>query len=682
MRSKTSFFNRTIFMKNILRFWPMWILYLAVLFFSLPVSLYLRTNPQRLHAANLAEAQLREVVTCVNWGTTANFVYIFVMAIVLVLLIFSYLYSARSCNMMHALPVSRKELFVTGYLNALLFLVVPQVLMFLISLIVCILNRVTCVEYLLYWLIFSVIASFLFVSGAVFAAMLSGNVIAALIYYVAGNLIYVAARALIGGVISAVCYGMGDFFFSMTPGNGVGGSVLSPIVYLVGHVGVALQNGADGIALASSITGMKIMLLYLIPAALLLIFAAVLYQKRQLECAGDIVAYRWMNPVFRWVVAFFAGVGLGLFISGVFLESSRYFTLCLVIFSAVLTLLFFFLGEMILKKRFRIFAKRIWIEGLVCAAVMLFLTGALEGDLFRAERRIPKTDQVQSVLLEAPGFDVVLTDADKIQALEAAHQSIIDHKAEYEDLYYAEANGYEDAAAYADNVMASYQITYYLKNGGSIERRYSVPVGGAYLEDPDSSVSLLGVLLGDPEAFLEYKICKNYEDVQYLGASVDFPILDLGNDGSYSDSVSLNGEQATMLYQAVLQDVREGNYPYYEESNSYLSTEKDAAEEGEQYYNSISFSGQVSGEAVSIYDDLPDRAATANSVNSALTEEQSVGDETMYTDVYPTFSIYKSCTHTIQALTDLGVIGDESDLTTWEQYNEWEENMYAEEGLG
>ena len=127
---------------------------------------------------------------------------------------------------------------------------------------------------------------------------------------------------------------------------------------------------------------------------------------------------------------------------------------------------------------------------------------------------------------------------------------------------------------------------------------------------------------------------------------------------------------------------REGNYPYYEESNSYLSTEKDAAEEGEQYYNSISFSGQVSGEAVSIYDDLPDRAATANSVNSALTEEQSVGDETMYTDVYPTFSIYKSCTHTIQALTDLGVIGDESDLTTWEQYNEWEENMYAEEGLG
>ena len=91
---------------------------------------------------------------------------------------------------------------------------------------------------------------------------------------------------------------------------------------------------------------------------------------------------------------------------------------------------------------------------------------------------------------------MVLTDADKIQALEAAHQSIIDHKAEYEDLYYAEANGYEDAAAYADNVMASYQITYYLKNGGSIERRYSVPVGGAYLEDPDSSVSLLGVLLG------------------------------------------------------------------------------------------------------------------------------------------------------------------------------------------
>ena len=99
MRSKTSFFNRTIFHEK----YPPFLAHVdsvpgSPVFFRFRSVCICGPIPQRLHAANLAEAQLREVVTCVNWGTTANFVYIFVMAIVLVLLIFSYLYSARSCK--------------------------------------------------------------------------------------------------------------------------------------------------------------------------------------------------------------------------------------------------------------------------------------------------------------------------------------------------------------------------------------------------------------------------------------------------------------------------------------------------------------------------------------------------------------------------------------------------------
>ena len=66
--------------------------------------------------------------------------------------------------------------------------------MFLVSLIVCIINRVTSVEYLLHWLIISMVVSFLFLSSAVFFCMLSGNVIAALVYYVVGNFLYIAIR--------------------------------------------------------------------------------------------------------------------------------------------------------------------------------------------------------------------------------------------------------------------------------------------------------------------------------------------------------------------------------------------------------------------------------------------------------------------------------------------------------
>ena len=80
MKSKTSFINRTIFIKNILRFWPMWVLYLIILFFMLPVSLYRNTNPDFFVRNDLAESQLRNVANVVNNSIKANSILVFVMA--------------------------------------------------------------------------------------------------------------------------------------------------------------------------------------------------------------------------------------------------------------------------------------------------------------------------------------------------------------------------------------------------------------------------------------------------------------------------------------------------------------------------------------------------------------------------------------------------------------------------
>ena len=49
------------------------------------------------------------------------------------LAVFSYLYSAKSTNMMHALPVNRLELYVTNYLSGLIFLIVPEIITFFIT---------------------------------------------------------------------------------------------------------------------------------------------------------------------------------------------------------------------------------------------------------------------------------------------------------------------------------------------------------------------------------------------------------------------------------------------------------------------------------------------------------------------------------------------------------------------
>ena len=666
MKSKTSFFNRTIFIKNILRFWPMWVLYLIILFFMLPVSLYHNTNPDFFARRELAESQLRNVANVVNNSINANFIVVFVMAVIFALLIFGYLYNAKSCNMIHALPVSRKELFTTGYLNGLLFLIGPQILMFLISLIVCIMNHVTNVEPLLYWLVFSVIASFLFLSAAAFCCMISGNVIATLIYYVVGNFIYIAIRFLIWAVISTVSYGMEYLVFNLT---GFRDSAFSPLVYLVCNVGVHTVSDATGTAVGVEIKGMTIMLLYLIPAVLLLIFAVVFYQKRQLECAGDIVAFRWMNPIFRWVVAFGGGVGLGLVFAGVFFASDRKYPVILILFSAGMTLVFFFLAEMILKKRFRIFHRKIWIEGIVSAAVVLFFVWAADVDLFGIEQRIPDTDQVQAAFLGAPYYDVVLTEPEEIEQLEEAHQSVLDHKQEYRDIYYDNQSGYVEDDDWVE--LSSYSITYYLKNGRSLKRTYMIPVSEEYQKDPDSAVSKLIPLQSNPEDYLKYAICKNYEDVTYTGAYIDFVSYDAADAAVYSDSIEMNQSQAQALYEAVQQDIMEGNYPFDD-----LLLDVSSEEAQEAYYNTLSFNGLIRGEAESIYDDLPDNRDTtglADSMDDGIVTEESVTvDNTTYSTVYPSFNIYPSCTHTIQMLIDLGIIRDESELTTWDEYDQWE----------
>lgn len=77
--------------------------------------------------------------------------------------------------MVHALPVSRKELFLTNYCSGLLFLLAPQFLAFCVAVFVWFGSGVTRLEYLLRWLGLVAGEAFFAYSMAVFAAMLTGQ---------------------------------------------------------------------------------------------------------------------------------------------------------------------------------------------------------------------------------------------------------------------------------------------------------------------------------------------------------------------------------------------------------------------------------------------------------------------------------------------------------------------------
>ena len=84
MKSRTSFFNPTVFKKNMTRFAPVWIAY--AIFMLLMMSTILGLDNEYVRSLNAADR--------VTFMAGANLIYAFVLA----QLLFGDMYSARLCN--------------------------------------------------------------------------------------------------------------------------------------------------------------------------------------------------------------------------------------------------------------------------------------------------------------------------------------------------------------------------------------------------------------------------------------------------------------------------------------------------------------------------------------------------------------------------------------------------------
>ena len=129
MRSATSYFNFTLFRKNLSRFWPIWGLYGLIWLVLLPIGLLTDGDYLTLARARLIPLQFLDGMSTALF-LAAGFGILCAMAV------FSYLYSSRSVGLLHALPMRREGLFLTNYLSGLAFLVLPNLAVFFLSLLV------------------------------------------------------------------------------------------------------------------------------------------------------------------------------------------------------------------------------------------------------------------------------------------------------------------------------------------------------------------------------------------------------------------------------------------------------------------------------------------------------------------------------------------------------------------
>lgn len=618
MQSKTSYFSKTIFLKNLTRFWPIWSAYFLICMVKLPLRLFYALNAQtaELDPSQLEDHLLTQLQNVVDTSLQPFFFFLF--SIITAVAVFSYLYQARSCNMLHALPLCRESLFLTNLLSGACFLVIPQMTAFLGSIFVCFLRHMTQVEYLMHWLTLSVGMVLFAFSLAVFTVMITGNIIASPIFYLMINYSFVICRTVLSNLVGMISYGVDSADISF-------GSFLSPYQHLSSFFPGSLlyfltENNASDLPRTYFWVA-----IYFCTGILLFPLSFFLYKKKHLETAGDIITVPFLQPLFRWAIAFIGGVCIAVlgqtFLVGEYFSGINLLLLLFLLIGGSFFLFFF--AEMLLQKRFFVFRKKRFLEYAGFLVLSCSFLIAVDCNGFGLETRIPKQEDIQSIFLSGI-YPIHVEEIDFPQVL-AIHQNLVDSQKELQQYF----------RKYRENChTTTLELTYQLKNGRTQKRRYRIPVEDYYLSQDNYAFNLLEALSDRPDYYLRYHFTDAYEAITFVDGN-----MDLYQDSVYLESLSLNQKQCQEIFKALQRDIAEGNYKIYDYSlNSQYSDQV--------YFNSLSFTYQVPTGSTYVY-----YGGTGTVTDDSMVQATSI-------------NLTTSCVHTLQALDTLGILDPKKSLIT------------------
>ena len=564
MRFGTSYFNKTLFAKHFARFWPIWGLYGLIWTVCLPLGI-LAGSRSGWMAADARVLPLNYLDTT-GWFSAATFLAV-VFGLLAAMAVFSYLYSARSVSLFHALPLRREGLFLTSYLAGLGFLILPNLAVFLLALAAEAACGAVVFSSLFTWLVVSSLLGLFFYSFAVFCAMFTGHILALPAFYVVLNGLAAGLAVLFGQMAH-------EFLFGFDGAAWLSGIAtwLSPILRLSAcHVVIPTVMDAAGTGRAdyasAYFTGLGYVALYALVGVALAAAALAVYRRRQLETAGDVVSVSWVRPVFKYGVAFCAAVALGETLYSLFSallpRGAWGLLLMLLLWGAA----GYFVAEMLLRKKFWVF-RGSW-KG--CVVLLCCLTAAMclmEFDVTGFERRVPDPARVQSVSLDAGstapyddanGQGLLLDGPEDIAAVTELHRAIVARKAAIEG---AEADyTYEQLDSGLEvetSGQAWVQLRYTLTDGSVVTRSYRIPLTQEALDDPDTPAARLDALLNAPGQAEKAYFGAMAEGDYLISAVVTQPHYD--EEGAYYyDEKPVDSAGLEELWSAVQADLADGS---------------------------------------------------------------------------------------------------------------------------
>ena len=362
MPRKTSFCNRALLRSDVKRYWPLLFLYVAVWVMILPLPI-LQAGRWMVSSEQI-QGEIHNTIYNALFG---SIVMALLFGCLTAMAVWSYLMTTRAVGLLHALPVTRTEQFLSHSIAGLGMLTVGNVFIFLLSAACCAGRSYVDWAILGAWLLLTELMELFFFALASLCAMATGWLLAIPVLYGAVNTLAILLHAVVQAMANIFYYG----YYTTGPAKAV--MWLTP----VGRIWTAIGNDtsywitADGrVSMEYLEEGWRVIHLsptayttcaiYAVVGLVLLALVWWLYQKRPSESAGDAMAFRWLRPIARWIIGLCGGWGLGLFLHYAVLYNSNLTQL--LICQVILGVICFFAAQMLLQKKFRIFNKRWWLE--------------------------------------------------------------------------------------------------------------------------------------------------------------------------------------------------------------------------------------------------------------------------------------------------------------------------------
>lgn len=544
MKQKTSFFNWGISRSYLKRCWPLWAVYFVVLLLCLPAAIpdYLSRN-SAYDSINLVAGINGMIISVAH----ASFVISFVTAILAAMVVYSYMYNNRACGMMNALPIRREAAFVTAYLTGLVPLLIADVLTVLITYAVYAHYGVIHFKYLMLFLTYAVMGNIAFFGFASFCAVLTGNIAVLPAVYVVLNFVVYVANSAFHTLRGFLTYG-----YVWAPGKILW---LSPIVALSDSRYVDYEDimvtGADGLRYSTgefTVHGTGLVAAYCAAGLIMAALALMIYRKRDMERAGDVVAIPVLKPVFKYCMSVGCGVVCAIaFYDGLFRSSFGSTGKTAVIMTVLMVLgagVGYFVAEMLMQKTLDVFHHG-WKGYLITACALVAFTVCIELDVTGYETAQPKLDEIENVYINSGYGDAAMLESrDEIAAVLDYHREVIDGK---------HINENADKGRW-------FSVQYTLKNGKTFERNYEISYDYDQRFDPQSNVRRFEAVLNSDEAILSrLKPVENIDFDWITSSSIEGSYMQEYKNDTRVDRqniyLNLTPGQAEEIYNCILADV-------------------------------------------------------------------------------------------------------------------------------